>query len=79
MVFSGGFPESDGVGPKTLTIQSSRSSHLLSFTEPILEFICLPSSPFVTGKNREREKEGERKRGREGGRERERGREGGTE
>ena len=48
-IFSGGYPEGDGFGKRSITIHNSRTTNLLSFTDSIINFLCLPSTPFITG------------------------------
>ena len=49
-IFTGGYPELEGSGIRSLTLQTSQQTHLMTFKDPIIDFICLPSSPFSSGK-----------------------------
>ena len=48
-ISTGGYSELDSVGIKSLTLQTSQQTRLMSFKDPITDFICLPSSPFPSG------------------------------
>lgn len=43
---SGGFPEEGSEAPRTLSILRGKSISMLSASSTILDFICLPSSPY---------------------------------
>ena len=43
---SGGFPEESSEAPRTLSILRGKSISLLSSSSTILDFVCLPSSPY---------------------------------
>ena len=49
-MFSGGFPDSDGIGVKSLTLYNSKNTNLLSLDDSIIQFLCLPLTPFVAGR-----------------------------
>ena len=49
-VFSGGFPDGTSIGVKSLTFYNSKNTKLLNFESSIVDFICLQSTPFITGK-----------------------------
>lgn len=48
-MFSGGFPDGGGVNVKSLTFHDPKSTSLLNFEQPIVDFLSLASSPHVTG------------------------------
>ena len=50
IVCSGGYPEGNDLAPRTLTILRGKNPpRVLSSETTILDFICLPSSPYASG------------------------------
>ena len=48
-ICSGGWPEDSSSPMHELTIKQGKSFSHLSTTSPIMDFLCLPSSPFPYG------------------------------
>ncbi len=47
---SGGFPEQSSEAPRTLTIIQGKSISMISSNSTIIDFLSLPSSPYLSGK-----------------------------
>lgn len=45
-IFSGGYGDKSD---NSITLQTTQNISLKSFEQPIIQFLCLPSTPFVTG------------------------------
>ena len=49
LLFTGGFPEGRVQRSRYLTFSTSQQFDVTSFSDPVISFLCLPSSPYATG------------------------------